>query len=125
VEPNSYSLVPFCVESCGCLGQPAMKGEHALGPRLPDLQVQSALIFTSFVAGTLCGIPVGLFQGDSRLYRGSLVMPARSSGARGFQPGMAMHGSAQRRLHGALARCLLWFDTPFLDAVMLELKSCL
>jgi hypothetical protein len=30
-EPNGYPFVPFSVESCGRLGQPAMKLLHALG----------------------------------------------------------------------------------------------
>jgi hypothetical protein len=36
VEPHGYGFVPFSVETCGCLGQPAMKLLRLLGVEAAD-----------------------------------------------------------------------------------------
>jgi hypothetical protein len=55
VEPSSYPFVPFSVESCGRLGQSAMKLMHALGDK-----AAGGVKWVSFVGGALHELSVGL-----------------------------------------------------------------
>jgi hypothetical protein len=83
VEPNGYGFVPFSVETCGRIGQPAMKllhdlGEEAAGP--------GGVSRSSFVAGALRELSVGLCRGNFLAYRASLggVSPAPAALASGL-----------------------------------------
>jgi hypothetical protein len=86
VEPNGYGFVPFSVETYGRIGQPAMKllhdlGEEAAGP--------GGVSRSSFVAGALRELSVGLCRGNFLAYRASLGVLARSSGS-SFRPGLSL-----------------------------------
>jgi hypothetical protein len=86
VEPNGYGFVPFSVETYGRIGQPAMKllhdlGEEAAGP--------GGVSRSSFVAGALRELSVGLCRGNFIVYRASLGVLARSCGS-GFRPGLSL-----------------------------------
>jgi hypothetical protein len=86
VEPNGYGFIPFSVETYGRVGHPAMKplhdlGEEAAGPR--------GVLRSSFVAGALKELSVGLCRGDFMAYRASLGVLARSSGS-AFRPGLSL-----------------------------------
>jgi hypothetical protein len=86
VEPNGYGFVPFSVESYGRLGHPAIKllhdlGEEAAGP--------GGVSRSSFVAGALRELSIGLCRGNFLAYRASVGVLARASGA-SFRAGMCM-----------------------------------
>jgi hypothetical protein len=88
LEPNGYEFIPVSVESYGRLSQLAMKllhtpGEESAGPAGPG-----GVSRASFVEGALRELSVGLVRGNYFLYRASVGMLARSSGAC-FRPGMA------------------------------------
>jgi hypothetical protein len=76
VEPNSYSFVPFSVESYGRLGQPAMKLLHSLGD---EAARPGDVSRDSFVAGALRELSMGSILGNFLLYRASVGMLARST----------------------------------------------
>jgi hypothetical protein len=78
LEPNGYNFVPVTVESNGRLSQPAIElvrtlGEEAAGPE--------GVSWASFVEVALRELGVGLVRGNYFLYRASVGMLVRSSGA--------------------------------------------
>jgi hypothetical protein len=80
-----YEFVPLSVETCERLGQPAMKlfhdlGEEAVGP--------GGVSRSSFVAGTLRELSIGLCRAKFMAYRAFLGVLARSSGS-SFRPGLS------------------------------------
>jgi hypothetical protein len=85
LEPNGYEFVPVSVESYGRLSQPSMKLQHTLGEEAAGPEGVSR---ASFVDGALRELSVGLAKGNYFLYRASVGMLARSSGAC-FRPGLA------------------------------------
>jgi hypothetical protein len=85
LEPNGYEFVPVSVESFGLLSQPAMKLLHTLGEEAAG---PGGVSRASFVDGALRKLSVGLVRGNHFLYRASVGMLARSSGAC-FRPGLA------------------------------------
>jgi hypothetical protein len=85
LAPNSYDFVPVSVESYGRLSQPAMKLLHTLGEEAAGPWDASR---ASFVDGALRELSVGLVGGNYFLYRASVGMLARSSGAC-FRPCLA------------------------------------
>jgi hypothetical protein len=85
LEPNGYEFVPVSVESYERLSQPAMKLLHTLGEEAAG---PGGVLRTSFVVGALRELSVGLVRGNYFLFRVSVGMLARSSGAC-FRPGMA------------------------------------
>jgi hypothetical protein len=85
LEPNGYEFVPVSVESFGLLSQPAMKLLHTLGEEAAG---PGGVSWASFVDGALRELSVGLVRGNYFLYRASVGMLARSSGAC-FRPGLA------------------------------------
>jgi hypothetical protein len=85
LEPNGYEFVPVSVESYGRLSQPAMKHLHALGEEAVG---PGGVSRASFEDGALRELSVGLVRGNYFLYRASVGMLARSSGAC-FRPCLA------------------------------------
>jgi hypothetical protein len=73
------------METYGRLGQPAMKLLHDLGEKAAGLRGVSR---SSFVAGALRELSVGLCRGNFLAYRASLGALVRSSGS-AFRPGLS------------------------------------
>jgi hypothetical protein len=78
LEQNGYESVPVSVEVHGRLSQPAMKPLHTLGGEAAGPGGDSR---ASFVEGPPWELRVGLVRGNYVLYRVSVGMLARSSGA--------------------------------------------
>jgi hypothetical protein len=86
VEHNGYGFVPFSVESYGRLGHPAMKFLHDLGEEAAG---HGGVSRSSFVAGALRELSIGLCRGNFLSYRASVGVLARASGA-SFRAGMCV-----------------------------------
>jgi hypothetical protein len=85
LEPYCYEFVPASVDSYWRLSQPAMKLLHTLGKEAAG---PGGVSPAPFVEGALRGLSVGLVRGNYFLYRASVGMLAKSSGAC-FRPGLA------------------------------------
>jgi hypothetical protein len=86
VGPNGYGFVPFSVETYGRIGQPEMKLLHDLGEEAAS---PGGVSRSSFVAGALRELSVGLCRGNLMAYRASLGVLARFSGS-SFRPGLSL-----------------------------------
>jgi hypothetical protein len=119
VEPNGYCFVPFSVESYGRLGLPAMKfllelGDKAAGP--------GGVLRTSFVAGALREISIGLIQENFFCYWHPVACwlgPAATA------YGLAWLCRLMLAWSSCAVCCGLWSRSLMQHAVMLELSSCL
>jgi hypothetical protein len=85
LEPNGCEFVPVSAESSERLSPLAMKLLHTLGDEAAGPEGGS---WSSFVEGAPQELSVGLVEGNHFLYRASVGMLARSSGAR-FYPSLA------------------------------------
>jgi hypothetical protein len=86
VEPNGSGFVSFPMETYGRIGHPTMKllhdlGEEAAGP--------GGVSRSSFMAGALRELSVGLCRSNFMAHRASLDVLARSSGS-AFRPGLSV-----------------------------------
>jgi hypothetical protein len=85
VEPNGHSFVPFSEESCGPLGQPAIKHLHSSGD---ETFGPGGVSRASFVAGALLEPSVGLI--GERLVVSCLCRHACRSSRSSFRAGLSV-----------------------------------